>query len=51
MPQTDSGDFQLNIKMPIGTSFERTDRAMQQVEAILMKNPNVDTAFRAAART
>ncbi|MES2461961.1 MAG: efflux RND transporter permease subunit [Armatimonadota bacterium] len=48
MPQTDSGDFQVNIKMPIGTSFERTDKAMQQVEAILMKNPNVDTAFAAA---
>ena len=48
MPQTDSGDFQVNIKMPVGTSFERTDKAMQQVEAILMKNPNVDTAFSAA---
>ncbi len=48
MPQTDSGDFQVNIKMPIGTSFERTDKAMRQVEAILMKNPNVDTAFSAA---
>ena len=48
MPQTDSGDFQVNIKMPVGTSFERTDKAMQQVEAILMKNPNVDTAFSAS---
>lgn len=48
MPQTDSGDFQVNIKMPVGTSFERTDKAMRQIEAILMKNPNVDTAFSAA---
>lgn len=45
MPQTDSGDFQVNVKMPVGTSFARTEEVMQKVEEILLKNPNVATAF------
>lgn len=48
MPQTDSGDFQVNIKLPIGTSFARTNETMQEVERILLDNPNVATAFTAA---
>ncbi len=48
MPQTDSGDFQLNVKMPIGTSFARTNEAMVQAEKILLDNPNVATVFSAA---
>jgi HAE1 family hydrophobic/amphiphilic exporter-1 len=48
MPQTDSGDFQLNVKLPIGTSFAKTDTVMKQIEEILMDNPNVATAFTAS---
>jgi HAE1 family hydrophobic/amphiphilic exporter-1 len=48
MPQTDSGDFQLNLKLPVGTSYARTDQTMRQVEKILLDNPNVATAFTAA---
>jgi HAE1 family hydrophobic/amphiphilic exporter-1 len=48
MPQTDSGDFQLNLKLPVGTSYARTDQTMQQVEKILLDNPNVATVFSAA---
>ena len=48
MPQTDSGDFQVNVKLPIGTSLSRTDALMQQVEKILRDDPNVATVFSAA---
>ena len=48
MPQTDSGDFQFYLKMPIGTSFARTDAAMKQAEKILLNNPNVATVFAAS---
>ena len=48
MPQTDSGDLQVNVKMPIGTSFSKTNAIMGQVEQILRDNPNVATVFSAA---
>ena len=48
MPQTDSGDLQVNVKMPIGTSFTKTNEVMLQVEKILLENPNVATVFSAA---
>lgn len=47
-PLTDSGDVQVNIKMPIGTSYARTNQAIQQMESILLKDPNVETVFSAA---
>ena len=48
MPMTDSGDFQVNLKMPVGTSFAKTNEVMLKVEKILNDNPNVATAFTAA---
>jgi HAE1 family hydrophobic/amphiphilic exporter-1 len=48
MPQTDSGDLQVNVKMPIGTSFAKTNEVMLQVEKILQENPHVATVFAAA---
>ena len=51
MPQTDSGDFTVNIKMPIGTALSTTNATMKKVEAIVFKNPNVQTAFAAAGST
>lgn len=48
MPQSDSGDFQVFVKMPIGTSFAKTNDVMLQVEKILGDNPNVATVFSAA---
>jgi hydrophobic/amphiphilic exporter-1 (mainly G- bacteria), HAE1 family len=48
MPQTDSGDFQVQLKMPIGTSFSRTNETMLKVEKILTDDPDVGTAFSAA---
>lgn len=48
MPQTDSGDFSVNVKMPVGTALEETNKAMLKVEEIILGNPNVRTAFAAA---
>ncbi len=43
MPQTDTGNINVNLKMPIGTSLDVTDKAVRQVEAILQKDPDVET--------
>lgn len=51
MPQTDSGDFTVTVKMPVGTSLATTDRTMKQVERIILANPNVQTAFSASGTT
>jgi HAE1 family hydrophobic/amphiphilic exporter-1 len=48
MPPTDSGDFTVNVKMPVGTALSVTDRTMKQVESIILGNPNVETSFSAA---
>ena len=48
MPKADSGDFSVDIKLPIGTALETTDRTMRAVERIVMGNPNVATVFSAA---
>jgi len=51
MPATDSGDFQVQVKMPVGTALAKTNQVIQQVEQILISNPNVATAFSAAGTT
>lgn len=51
MPQTDSGDFRVFIKLPIGTALSQTDKVMHQVEDIVLSNPNVQIAFAAAGTT
>ena len=48
MPMSDSGDFNISVKMPVGTSLETTNNAMQNIERIVQANPNVRTAFAAA---
>jgi HAE1 family hydrophobic/amphiphilic exporter-1 len=45
MPQTDSGDFSVNVKLPIGTALSTTDAAMRRLEAIALSDPNVKTVF------
>lgn len=47
LPATDSGDFQFNLKMPIGTSLAQTNKIMEQAERIMLENPNIDTVFAA----
>ncbi|MEI6500448.1 MAG: efflux RND transporter permease subunit, partial [Armatimonadota bacterium] len=48
MPVADSGDFNISGKMPVGTSLDKTNQVMLQVEQIVLANPNVATAFAAA---
>src|SRR5262249_55430645 len=48
MPMTDSGDLTITVKMPPGTSLEKTNGVVKQVEGILKSDPNVNTAFSAA---
>jgi len=45
MPMSDSGDFSVSVKMPVGTALDETNKAMQQVERIVNSNPDVLTAF------
>jgi HAE1 family hydrophobic/amphiphilic exporter-1 len=51
MPVTDSGDFQVQIKLPVGTALAKTNETMKQVEKILHDDPDVETAFSAAGTT
>lgn len=48
MPQTDSGDVNVDIRLPIGTALSKTDEVMRKVEKILMADPNIKVVFAAA---
>lgn len=48
MPQTDTGDFTVNLKLPVGTAYTVTNEKMQQVESKLRANKDVDTVFAAS---
>lgn len=45
LPQTDSGDFQISLKMPIGTSLAETTKWSLYIENLLKDTPEVDTFF------
>lgn len=45
MPMADSGDFSVSVEMPVGTSLETTNQAMQKIEQIIGANPHVGTVF------
>lgn len=51
MPQTDSGDISINVKMPIGTALAKTDETMKLIQAELVNDPNVATVFAASGTT
>lgn len=48
LPQTDSGNLQVNITLPPGTALTDTNHLVQQIEQIVMSNPNVATVFSSA---
>ncbi len=48
MPQTDSGDFSISVKMPIGTALSVTNDTIKRIEKIVLANPNVKTVFSSA---
>ncbi|MBI1189611.1 MAG: AcrB/AcrD/AcrF family protein [Tepidisphaera sp.] len=46
MPEIDEGGFVLDYKTHPGTSLDETDRLLRQIEAIIRRNPNVQTYSR-----
>ncbi|MGE5530929.1 MAG: efflux RND transporter permease subunit, partial [Bacteroidota bacterium] len=44
----DSGDLNVNVKLPVGTALETTNKVMRQIEGIVLGNDNVATAFASA---
>ncbi len=51
LPQTDSGNLNVTIKLPVGTALSVTNATMKNVEKIIMHNPNVAAVFSAAGTT
>lgn len=43
LPQTDTGNLSVSVKLPLGSSLTTTDAIMKQVNVILGKDPDVDT--------
>lgn len=48
IPQTDSGDLTVRVRLPIGTALEETNFAMGRIEQILMQDPDVETVISGA---
>lgn len=51
LPQTDSGNFNVIVKLPIGTALSVTNETMLKAEAIVRKIPDIETVFAAAGST
>lgn len=45
MPATDSGYFNVYIKLPLDSSLETTDNITKRIEDILIENPDIKTVF------
>ena len=43
VPQTDQGFTQLQLRVPVGSSLERTDAKVRQIEEIISQLPEIDT--------
>ncbi|HZO87019.1 MAG TPA: efflux RND transporter permease subunit [Chthonomonadaceae bacterium] len=48
LPQSDSGNFNVTLRLPVGTALDETDAVMQRAEQIVGQNPDVQTVFAAA---
>nr|WP_199001992.1 efflux RND transporter permease subunit [Flavobacterium sp. ASV13] len=46
LPEMDEGSIVLDYESPPGTSLEETDRMLQEVEKIIIKNPDVEAYSR-----
>ena len=51
MPLTDSGDFTILVKLPVGTALSYTNDIMTKAEHIVTSDPDVATCFAAAGTT
>ncbi|GMB00975.1 efflux RND transporter permease subunit [Pelosinus sp. IPA-1] len=45
MPVTDSGNFTIYVKTPIGTAFDKTNQSFAQVEQVLQQTPEIATEY------
>jgi HAE1 family hydrophobic/amphiphilic exporter-1 len=45
VPEDDQGEFQVNVNLPTGTSFERTAEYFKDLEPMLQNMPAVQTVF------
>ncbi|MBC8064075.1 MAG: efflux RND transporter permease subunit, partial [Chlorobia bacterium] len=48
LPKTDTGDFTVRVRLPIGTELDTTYEKMMQVEKVLLAEPEVETILLAA---
>lgn len=48
LPQSDSGNLNVRLKLPIGTPVSTTDREMKKVEKILLADPDVEAVLAGA---
>lgn len=51
LPPTDSGNFNVIVKMPPGTALSETNAVVRRVERVVLDNPDVKTVFAAAGTT
>ena len=51
LPQTDSGNFTVNLKYPVGTALSVTNEGMKKIEHFLVNDPDVEVVFAAAGTT
>jgi hydrophobe/amphiphile efflux-1 (HAE1) family protein len=51
IPQTDQGFTQLSVRMPVGSSLERSDAKVRQIEEIVSSFPEVKTLSTAVGGT
>ena len=45
MPATDSGNFTIYVKTPVGTAFDKTNQSIAQVEQVLHETPEITTEY------
>lgn len=48
LPATDSGNFTVNLKLPVGSAFSNTNDTMKVVEQHLLANPDIEAVFTAS---
>jgi len=51
LPQTDSGNFTVGLKYPVGTALSVTNQGMLTIEKFLQDQPDVSVVFSAAGTT
>ena len=46
IPEVDEGEFEISVKMPVGTELKQTNRMLAEIEKIIIKNvPELETIF------